>query len=87
MGHILDVRDKDTCPNFQNFMKKDAKELIELLSEAILKQKEVLVEMEGGGSGTEKELMSLYKWVLRLRPEKVDKDAGKIMKVYHASKV
>lgn len=85
VGHISDVRDKDTCPNFKNFSMKSAKELIDLLIDAIMKQKEILIKLEGNDTQTEKDLVALNKWALRLKPEKVDKDANKIMTAYKKS--
>jgi len=85
VGHISDVRDKDTCPNFKNFSMKSAKELIDLLIDAIMKQKEILIKLEGNNTQTEKDLVALNKWALRLKPEKVDKDANKIITAYKAS--
>lgn len=85
VGHILDVRDKDTCPNFKNYAQKPARELIEMLIKAILKQKDILIELEGSDTQTEKDLVDLYKWALKLKPEKVDSDAMKVTKAYHAT--
>uniref|UniRef100_A0A6U3Q806 Uncharacterized protein n=1 Tax=Ditylum brightwellii TaxID=49249 RepID=A0A6U3Q806_9STRA len=80
VGAIHDTRDHATCPNFRNFARKDAEELRSLLITAIDKQKEILVEHEGEGTDTEKELDVLRKWAKKLNSSKADKEAEKVLK-------
>lgn len=79
VGDILDTRDHTRCPSFANFAKKPAAELQDLLLKAIDEQKKQLVAAEGTGTATEKELDAMYKWALKIKPEKADKDALKVL--------
>jgi hypothetical protein len=78
VGVIKDFRDNDLRPNFANFAKKPAEELQTLLIKAIEGQKKILVEAEGHGTPTEKELNDQLKWARKLKPATADKEAVKV---------
>ncbi|GAX22016.1 hypothetical protein FisN_6Hh263 [Fistulifera solaris] len=80
VGSLKDVRDLQKAPSFLNFAKKPAEELQALLKQALLKQKEELIQHEGKGTALEKELDALLKWTEKVNPSKADKDAQKILK-------
>jgi hypothetical protein len=80
VGTLKDVRDLQKAPSFLNFAKKTAEELQAMLKQALLKQKEELIQHEGKGTALEKELDSLLKWTDKVNPSKADKDAQKILK-------
>jgi len=80
VGKIKDFRDKENSPNFNNLAKKTSEELKELLVKAINEQKRQLVESEGTGTATEKELNSMLKWAAKLNTKKADKEAEKVLK-------
>ena len=79
VGTILDLRNKDMCPSFQNFAKKDAQQLKEWLLQALQGQKEELVKHEGPGTPTEVELDKLLKWTTKVNPGKADKEATTVL--------
>ncbi|GKY95148.1 hypothetical protein MPSEU_000478500 [Mayamaea pseudoterrestris] len=79
-GHLLDTRNMDECPSFQNFAKKHASELQSLLQVALQEQKKQLVEVEGSGTSTEKGIEAMIKWTNKVNPEKAEKEAAKILK-------
>merc|ERR1711935_1123276 len=80
VGTIKDFRDKENSPNFNNLAKRTSSELKELLVKAIMEQKKRLIEYEGAGTATEKELNSMLKWASKLNTKKADKEAEKIFK-------
>ena len=80
VGKIQDLRDRETSPCFANFVRKDAAELKTLLLKALEEQKKQLLEHEGTNTPTEKELDSLIKWANKVKPEKADKEAEKVLK-------
>eukprot|EP01083_Nonionella_stella_P075435 205097_1 len=80
VGKILDMRNKDTCPNFINMAKKDCAELQELLLKAIAEQRRQLIEADGEGTQTEKDLGMLEKWAKKVNPKTADKEAKKVLK-------
>jgi hypothetical protein len=80
VGKLLDLRDKSTCPCFNNFARKSASELQSLLLAAIQKQKEELILHEGKGTSTEKDLDTLAKWAAKVNTNKADKDALTVLK-------
>lgn len=80
VGKIVDTRDDDTCPCFKNMVKKSSEELKTLLLKAIKEQKKILIEKEGNGTSTEKELTSLAKWTDKVNAKKADKEAAKVLK-------
>ena len=80
VGKVLDLRDKSTCPCFQNFAKKTASELQSLLLIAIQKQKEELILHDGTGTTIEKDLNALAKWASKVNTTKADKDALIVLK-------
>jgi len=80
VGTIKDFRDKDNSPNFNNLVRKPSEELKELLVKAINEQKRQLVEAEGSGTGTEKELNTMLKWANKINANKADKEAEKEFK-------
>jgi len=80
VGKLLDLRDRTTCPCFNNFARKPASELQQLLLTAIQKQKEELIQHEGKGTSTEKDLDTLAKWAAKVNTNKADKDALTVLK-------
>lgn len=85
VGTIKDFRDKAMSPNFNNLAKKTSEELKELLVKAINEQKKQLIASEGTGTGTEKELNTLLKWVAKINAKKADKEAEKVFKAHKFS--
>ena len=79
VGHVLDTRNKDTCPNFVNFSRKPSSELIRLLKIALENQMQALHAAEGKGNNPklEKKIRSEMKWVVSVDPTKSDKEASK----------
>lgn len=47
LGHILDLRNKETCPSYRNMIKLHTNKLKELCMKAYEKQIEILLEQEG----------------------------------------
>lgn len=80
VGAIKDFRDKENSPNFNNLAKKPSEELKDLLVKAINEQKRQLIEAEGEGTPTEKELNSMLKWATKINAKKADKEAEKVFK-------
>jgi len=80
VGAIKDFRDKDKCPNFINMAKKSSEELQTLLIKALTEQRKQLIEAEGTGTGTQKELDDLLKWASKVKPATADKEAAKLLK-------
>ena len=80
VGVIKDFRGKDACPNFINIAKKSAEELQTLLIKALTEQKRQLVEAEGKGTETEKELDKLLKWAKYVNIKTADKKAEAVLK-------
>jgi len=80
VGQIQDVRNQEEAPSFQNFAKKTAEELRDLLVTAIQEQTKQLVAAEGPGTPTEKELQKVLKWANKLNVNKAEKEAAKVLK-------
>jgi hypothetical protein len=80
VGKIRDVRDASQTPSFANFYKKSSQELQQMLLSALENQKKQLIQSEGTGTATEKEIDTLYKWTQKVDPTKADKEAVKILK-------
>ena len=80
IGKIVDKRDRSTAPSFANYARKSSEELQGLLLKALAKQKGQLVEAEGPGTETEKELDKMEKWARKLNCKKLDKDAATALK-------
>ncbi len=80
VGTIKDFRDKENSPTFSNLVRKPSEELKELLINAINEQKRQLVEAEGSGTATEKELNTMLKWATKVNAKKADKEAEKVFK-------
>jgi hypothetical protein len=80
VGHILDLRDPDLAPDFTHFAKKPSQELQDLLLKALEQQMEQLIQVEGKGTPTEKELKQLITWTKKVNPTKADKEAVKVLK-------
>ena len=80
VGEILDFRNKATCPNFINFLRKSSNELKDLLLKAIDGQLNELRSVEGEGTIVEKDLKTLKKWAEKVNGDKADKEAVKILK-------
>ena len=83
VGHLLDLRDKSQTPSFGHFCQKTSQELQQLLLKALQEQKKALVEAEGSGTSTEKEIDQLIKWTQKVAPAKADKEAAKVLKAYN----
>ena len=80
VGKIKDLRDMKSKPSFANFMSKGSEELKDLLIRAIQQQMKALVESEGEGTSTEKELKDMLKWTNKVNTDKADKEAARILK-------
>ena len=80
IGKIVDKRDKSTAPSFANYARKSSEELQGLLLKALAKQKAQLIEAEGPGTDTEKELDKMEKWTRKLNCKKLDKEAATALK-------
>lgn len=80
VGAIKDFRDKEKCPNFNNLAKKSSEELQTLLITALTEQRKQLIEAEGTGTETQKELDNLLKWANKVKPAAADKAAEKVLK-------
>jgi hypothetical protein len=80
VGHILDLRGDEQRPSFAKFASQPSEQLRDLLLKALEKQRKLLVAAEGTGTPTEKELNTLVKWATKLKPDKADRDAAKILK-------
>eukprot|EP00815_Leptocylindrus_aporus_P003348 CAMPEP_0116064382 /NCGR_PEP_ID=MMETSP0322-20121206/9062_1 /TAXON_ID=163516 /ORGANISM="Leptocylindrus danicus var. apora, Strain B651" /LENGTH=277 /DNA_ID=CAMNT_0003550351 /DNA_START=41 /DNA_END=874 /DNA_ORIENTATION=+ len=81
VGKILDKRNINTAPSFKNFAKKPSSELVEMLLKAIENQTRELIEYEGENTTTEAQLKDLTKWAMKLKCEKVDAEARKVLRV------
>ena len=82
VGTIKDVRKKATAPTFNNFAKKSTEELQTMLLKAIEKQKKVLIQHEGEGTDTERELVVLEKWVGKLDSSKADRQVSSFVRLW-----
>ena len=83
VGDIMDLRnnDENSKPCFTNYAKKSSRELQALLLKALEEQKRQLVEAEGSGTATEKEINDEIKWVTKkINPDSADKEALKVLK-------
>jgi hypothetical protein len=80
VGKISDLRDKATCPSFAKFAKKSSRELKELLLNAMEEQLKQLIEHEGQGTATEKELKEQIKSIKKIKVDEADKEAIKVLK-------
>ena len=80
VGKILDMRDKTDRPSFQNYAKKPASELQELLITALENQKKELIKAEGSGTETEIALDAELKKIKKMNPATADKEADKVLK-------
>ena len=80
VGTIKDFRDKAKAPNFNNFAKMTSVELRDLLIKAIKEQRRQLVQAEGQGTSTEKDLNAMLHWAEKLNTSKADKEAATILK-------
>lgn len=80
VGKIMDCRNHDTAPNFKNMALKSSEELKELLLTAVEKQRELLIDLEGKGTATEKDLTKLEKWTNKISAAKAEKEAEKVLK-------
>jgi len=50
LGHILDLRNKETCPSFSNMRKLDSAKIKELCVTAYKAQMEQLIDSEGNNA-------------------------------------
>ena len=80
LGKIVDMRDKSTCPNLANFMKKPSAEIKSLCVTAFEKQMEALKEAEGDGVKLYRELKA------DLAEVGYEKFFASLIEVYHAVK-
>ncbi|KAL7435409.1 hypothetical protein ACHAXH_006382 [Discostella pseudostelligera] len=80
VGKFIDRRNHEQSPSFRNFARKSSEELKELLLTAIEKQMKELIQHEGEGTETEKNLKVLNKWANKLNCAKADKEAEKVLK-------
>jgi hypothetical protein len=80
VGQFIDRRDHTQSPSFRNFARKSTEELKELLLAAIEKQMKELIQHEGEGTETEKNLKALSKWAMKLDCAKADRSAEKVLK-------
>lgn len=80
VGTIKDFRDKAKAPNFNNFVKMESVELRDLLVKAVKEQRRQLVQAEGPGTSTEKDLNAMLNWAEKLNVGKADKEAATILK-------
>jgi hypothetical protein len=80
VGKFIDRRDHTQSPSFRNFARKSSEELKELLLTAIEKQRKELIQHEGEGTETEKNLKLLSKWAMKLDCDKADRAAEKVLK-------
>eukprot|EP00522_Entomoneis_paludosa_P012740 CAMPEP_0172439910 /NCGR_PEP_ID=MMETSP1065-20121228/746_1 /TAXON_ID=265537 /ORGANISM="Amphiprora paludosa, Strain CCMP125" /LENGTH=287 /DNA_ID=CAMNT_0013188669 /DNA_START=43 /DNA_END=906 /DNA_ORIENTATION=- len=86
VGKILDTRNAETRPCFQNFANKPSAELKELVLQAIDGQTRVLEEQVQHGTASAdvetvlKDLKSMRKWANRVNADKADKEANKVLK-------
>jgi hypothetical protein len=80
VGVIQDLRDNDQRPSFNTFAKKPSSELQTLLLAACDEQRKKLVEADGKGTATEKELNDIIKWATKLKHVTADKEAAKVLK-------
>jgi hypothetical protein len=79
VGKILDKRDASQTPSFANMAKKTASELQEMLLKALERQKQELIQHEGTGTSTEKDIDNLIKWTKRVNTDKADREAKKVL--------
>jgi hypothetical protein len=86
VGKLKDVRNHDDCPSFLNFLTKPSSELKDLLLKALKEQTKVLVEKEGNGTATEKQLTKLMQWATKLNPDKADREIQKVLKAHKFTK-
>lgn len=82
VGHILDRRDRSLAPSFVNMAQKSSQELKDLLLKALQEQKKQLIQHEGKGTPTEKEIDDLIKWTERVNVTKADNEATKVLKAH-----
>lgn len=80
VGKIKDLRDMKSKPSFANFLSKGSEELKDLLILAIQEQMKALVDSEGEGTATEKELKEMLKWAHKVNADKADKEAARVLK-------
>eukprot|EP01035_Chromulina_nebulosa_P018073 gene18073-23721_t len=77
LGHILDLRNKQTCPCLSNLIKKSSLELKELCIRAIENQMKALKEAEGEDCVLIYTLKAELADIKQINPEKADKEAEK----------
>jgi hypothetical protein len=82
IGHLKDLRNQDDCPSFRTFAKKSCSELKQLLITALTEQQKRLVQVEGTGTTTEKEIKTLLQWTNRVNVDKAEREVTKVMKAH-----
>ena len=80
IGHILDKRDKSTCPNFKNLAKKGVGELVTILKKCCAEQVAQMGDDEVEFGELKKAVEKTAKWADKLNAPKVEKEAEKIIK-------
>ena len=80
VGKIKDLRDMKNKPSFSNFLSKGSEELKDLLVLAIERQLTALIQSEGEGTITEKELKEMLKWANKVNTDKADKEVERMLK-------
>lgn len=78
MGKIIDNRNPETCPSFQNLKAKTTEELKELLIEALDNQRRELIEHEGETAPTLRDLNKEIAWARKFNVGKADKEIRKL---------
>jgi hypothetical protein len=82
VGTLLDLRDKSQAPSFANYLKMSSSGLKELLVKALQEQRRQLLEAEGPGTPTERDIDQMLKWASKVNADKADKEAVKILKAH-----
>jgi hypothetical protein len=79
VGTLLDLRDKSQAPSFANYLTMSASGLKELLVKALQEQRRQLLEAEGPGTPTERDIDQMLKWASKVNADKADKEAAKVL--------
>jgi hypothetical protein len=77
LGNIIDLRDKNTCPNFRNMWKKSTEELKTLCTQAIRGQINALREHEGPDTKLERDLVRELQQISSINASTADRKAPK----------
>jgi hypothetical protein len=85
VGTVLDLRGKSKAPSFANYFQMPSSDLKVLLLKALQEQRRQLVEAEGPGTSTERDIDQLLKWASKVNADKADKEAAKVLKAHGLS--